>query len=206
MNGSNGSGSSRRWVGRSVGGLWNRGQYSHAEGDGVKGEFQAADRAAIEATRIRHVAVMLNRALAGGTFPGHGVPVFVATVEAARLSQAQQQDSRGHANERIWREAIMSEKDSWSPFKPALPHVSQPGEGLYEIEVDGSLYRCELRDWAELGVESQDSENVMALSSPHSEQCTVTVRRSGPMSMPFTASRCARQKIPAMAPQVRCLK
>jgi hypothetical protein len=156
VDGSNGSSSSRRWVGRSVGGLWKRGQYTHAEGDGVKGELQTADRAAIEATRIRHGAIMLNRALASGTFPRHGVPVFVATVEAARLSQAQQQDSRGHANERIWREAIMSEKESWSPHAPAPgPRIPTHDELLYEFLHGHTRVRCELVDHGQYGIEAR---------------------------------------------------
>ncbi len=50
----------------------------------------------------------------------------------------------------------MSRDEHYSPFGPMpAAKVHQPGEGLYEIEMDGSRYRCELRDSGESGVEAQ---------------------------------------------------
>ena len=66
----------------------------------------------------------------------------------------------------------MSRDEHYSPFGPMpAPRVSTPGEGLYEVEVDGSRFRCELRDSGEYGVEAQ-----ILLNGELWQACRFTVR------------------------------
>ena len=38
---------------------------------------------------------------------------------------------------------------------PTAVRQPKPGEALYELEIDGTRYRCELRDFGEFGIEAQ---------------------------------------------------
>ena len=52
----------------------------------------------------------------------------------------------------------MTRDPNYSPFGPWLtPRKPQPGEPLYELEMDGTRYRCELRDFSAdgAGIEAQ---------------------------------------------------
>jgi hypothetical protein len=53
----------------------------------------------------------------------------------------------------------MSRDPNCSPFGPIpAPRKPQPGEPLYELKMDGTRYRCELRDFSKQligGVEAQ---------------------------------------------------
>ena len=53
----------------------------------------------------------------------------------------------------------MSRDEHWTPFGPMpAPRQAQPGEPLYELKMDGTRYRCELRDFSKQligGVEAQ---------------------------------------------------
>ena len=50
----------------------------------------------------------------------------------------------------------MTRDPDYSPFGPWLTaRKPQPGEPLCELEMDGTRYRCELRDFREYGVEAQ---------------------------------------------------
>jgi hypothetical protein len=52
----------------------------------------------------------------------------------------------------------MTRDPNYSPFGPMpAPRKAQPGESLYELEMDGTRYRCELRDFSAdgAGIEAQ---------------------------------------------------
>jgi len=54
---------------------------------------------------------------------------------------------------------------------PSQMHQAHSGEGLYEFEMDGSRFRCELRDFGEFGVEAQILAN-----GEQWQACRFTVR------------------------------